>query len=333
MSDSFPPLVDRFGRVHRSLRISVTDACNIRCRYCMPEQVAGFLPQHRLLSFEHITKIVNALAGSSIRKLRITGGEPLMRPQLPQLVSQLRSILEIEKIAMTTNGMLLEESAGALVEAGLSHFNISLDTLQEDTFHRLTRREGVHRVLAGIEGAIRTKASVRLNALIMRDINFGDILPLVEFALERGLVLRFIEFMPLDADRQWSRQQVVSGAELRALLQQRFGSIEPIPRTESSQPSTDYRIANQLGVVGFIDPVSTPFCEQCDRLRLTADGKFRNCLFGREEWDVGRLCRENASVAQIHTLALDCVRSKHASHGISDSQFQQPERAMYQIGG
>jgi cyclic pyranopterin phosphate synthase len=299
----------------------------------MPEKVIGFLPQHRLLSFEDIAKVVTALAGSSIRKLRLTGGEPLMRPQLPQLVSQLCAIPEIEKIAMTTNGMMLEESAGALVEAGLSHFNISLDTLREETFQRLTRREGVHRVLAGIEGAIRTKASVRLNALIMRDINFDDIMPLVEFALERGLVLRFIEFMPLDADRQWSRQQVVSGAELRALLQQRFGPIEPMPRTESSQPSTDYRFANHLGIVGFIDPVSTPFCEQCDRLRLTADGKFRNCLFGREEWDVRRLCGENASAAQIHALAWACVQAKYASHGISDSDFQQPERAMYQIGG
>lgn len=333
MNQSFPPLMDSFGRLHQSLRISVTDACNIRCRYCMPEQVAGFLPQHRLLSFEHIAKVVDALARSSIRKLRITGGEPLMRPRLPDLISRLRSISTIEKIAITTNGMMLADCANELVNAGLTHINISLDTLSEETFRRLTRREGLDRVLAGINAAVQTKAAIRLNALVMREINLEDSEPLVEFALNRGLILRFIEFMPLDADRQWSRQQVVTGSELRERLERRFGPMEPIERDDSSQPSNDYRFQGLAGTVGFIDPVSKPFCDQCDRLRLTADGKFRNCLFGKDEWDVRSLCEENATSEQIVALAMQSVQAKYASHGISDSQFKQPERAMYQIGG
>jgi cyclic pyranopterin phosphate synthase len=333
MNQAFSPLLDSFGRLHQSLRISVTDACNIRCRYCMPEQVVGFLPQHRLLSFEHIARVVDALARSSIRKLRITGGEPLMRPRLPDLVSQLRLIPQIEKIALTTNGMMLADCANDLVNAGLTHINISLDTLSEETFRRLTRREGIDRVIAGIDAAVRTTASIRLNALVMRDINLEDCVPLVEFALNRGLVLRFIEFMPLDADRQWSRQQVVTGDELRERLGKRFGPMEPVERSDSSQPSTDYRFAGHAGTVGFIDPVSKPFCDQCDRLRLTADGKFRNCLFGKQEWDLRKICEENATLEQIVALARQSVQAKYASHGISDSQFKQPERAMYQIGG
>jgi cyclic pyranopterin phosphate synthase len=332
-ADRFPPLVDSFGRTHESLRVSVTDACNIRCRYCMPEFVAGFLPQSRLLSFESIARIVSVLAKSGIRKVRLTGGEPLMRPNLESLVDLIARIPGLQQIAMTTNAMLLSDKAKALASAGLTHVNISLDTLRESAFQEISRREGLDAVLRGIEAAIATDLKVRLNALLLRDVNLQDCIPLVEFARERSLFIRFIEFMPLDADKQWSQEQVVSGGELRAILEMHFGSLSPIDRSDPAQPSSDFVFSDGRGGVGFIDPVSLPFCSSCNRIRLTADGKLRNCLFGREEWNLKEACESGASEQTIHSIAMECIRNKYASHGISTSNFKQPERAMYQIGG
>jgi cyclic pyranopterin phosphate synthase len=299
----------------------------------MPEIVHGFLPSHRLLPFEHIVRIVSVLGRSGIRKVRLTGGEPLMRSNLEQLVSMLARIPSLSQIAMTTNGMMLADKATELEQAGLTHLNISLDTLREPAFQQISRRQGLDRVLQGIEAAIATRMQVRLNALLLRDINLQDCIPLVEFALERGLFIRFIEFMPLDADRQWSQDQVVSGHELRKVIEQRFGALHPTPRTDHAQPSTDWKVGDRLGGVGFIDPVSQPFCHACNRLRLTADGKLRNCLFGREEWDLKSACESAASDAALYGIAAACIQKKYASHGIATSEFRQPERAMYQIGG
>ncbi|MFO1064351.1 MAG: radical SAM protein [Pirellulales bacterium] len=218
------PLIDRFARVHRSIRISVTDRCNIRCQYCMPAGDIQFLNEQRLLDFESITQFVSAVSEAGIRKVRITGGEPLMRPRLEELIAKLNAIPTIEDIALTTNGMLLADKAEALRDAGLKRINISLDTLRDETFRRLSRRDGLDKVLAGIAAATeRTHWEVRLNALVMRDINLDEVYELVEFAGERGLTMRFIEFMPLDADRAWTTEQMVSGAELRERLQSRFG--------------------------------------------------------------------------------------------------------------
>ena len=332
-TDRLPPLIDAFGRVHDSLRISVTDACNIRCRYCMPETVKGFLPQHRLLTYDSIVRVVSVFGRSGVRKVRLTGGEPLMRPHLEQLVAMLAAIPGLQQIAMTTNAMLLADKVASLQDAGLTHVNISLDTLRESAFKQISRRDGLDQVLAGIDAAVGSKLIVKLNALVLREINLQDCVPLVEFARHRNLFIRFIEFMPLDADRQWSQEQVVNGSELRSYLERYFGPLVPLARADPAQPASDFGFVDGKGGVGFIDPVSKPFCQSCNRIRLTADGKLRNCLFGREEWDLKAACESNASDEQIYEIASKCILSKYASHGISSSDFQQPERAMYQIGG
>ncbi len=326
------PLIDSFGRLHRSLRISVTDRCNIRCQYCMPE-IASFMQSDKLLSFEEIHALVEVVATLGIRKLRITGGEPLMRPNLARLLSMLSGVKGIEDIALTTNGMLLADQISELAAAGLKRVNISLDTLSEETFRKLSRREGLDAVLAGIEAALAQPGmGVRLNALVMRDINLDDVYALVEFARERKITLRFIEFMPLDAERSWNRQQMVSGAELRAALEERYGPLVKAVSTDPAQPSTDYTFADGQGELGFIDSVTQPFCSGCDRLRLTADGKLRNCLFSREEWDV-RTWLRSFDAAQLETTIRQCLAAKRAAHGIDAVDFVQPQRAMFQIGG
>lgn len=347
------PLVDRFGRVHRSLRISVTDRCNIRCQYCMPE-VASFLPSGQLLSFDEITQFVRAVATLGMTDVRITGGEPLMRPRLAELLRQLCQTGQVGDLALTTNGMLLAEQLDDLVAAGLRRVNISLDTLNEAVFRRLSRRSGIEQVLAGIDAATRQpRLQVRLNAMIMRDVNFDEVLDLVEFARQRSLPIRFIEFMPLDAERAWNRSQMVGGDEMRNRLSARFGPLRPLERDDSSQPSTDYAFADGGGIVGFIDSVSKPFCGACDRLRLTADGKLRNCLFGVEEWDLRSLLRGAGDAAAsasdlpqplkdlggskmqaaIVSMVRACLAAKRAAHGIDSDDFSPPERAMFQIGG
>jgi GTP 3',8-cyclase len=328
-------LTDRFGRMHRALRISVTDVCNIRCQYCMPAEGAAFLPQQRLLSFEHIERFVRLVARLGINKIRITGGEPLMRPRLSDLIDRLSHVTGVSDLAITTNGMLLANQLPDLVRSGLKRINISLDTLNEATFKRLARRDGLEKVLEGIAA---TKAfpelRVRLNALILREVNFEDVVPLSEFARAQHLPLRFIEFMPLDAERAWQQQRVVTGAELRSLLCEHYGPLRALPVRDASQPATDYAFCDGNGIVGFIDSVTRPFCGNCDRLRLTAEGRLRNCLFGHQEWDVGTLLgNQTLSDQDVLELVRDCVRQKHAAHGIGETTFQQPERAMYRIGG
>lgn len=328
-------LVDRFGRVHRSLRVSVIDACNIRCQYCMPATAVQFLPRDRLLSFDHIERFVRTAVAMGINKVRLTGGEPLLRPELHSLVARLRAIDGLQQLALTTNGMLLANQIDSLVSAGLQRINISLDTLSEPTFKQLTRREGLDRVLAGIEATGRfPQLELKLNTLVLRDVNLDDIYDLVDFAKQRQCTLRFIEFMPLDSDRQWSQTRMVCGDELRCLLSERFGPLLRCSEVDPSQPSSDYQFASGGGRVGFIDSVSQPFCAGCDRLRLTADGKLRNCLFGRDEWDVGDVLRkEPFDSGALQALLVTGTLAKHAAHGIDSPDFQPPERAMYQIGG
>lgn len=333
------PLVDRFGRTHRSLRISVTDICNIRCQYCMPEHVS-FLPKDRHLSFEQIAEFVSAVAPLGLRHVRITGGEPLVRPQLWRLIELLHQIPKVEEIGLTTNGTLLADQLPELARAGLRRVNISLDSLSEETFKRMSRREGLDRVLLGIQRAIeQPDLVVKLNALILRDVNLADVMDLVEFAISRQITLRFIEFMPLDGDRNWSRSRMVSGQELRDLISQRYGPLTPVDGNDSSQPSSDYETP-QGARLGFIDTVTAPFCGRCDRLRLTTDGKIRNCLFGTQEWDVRPLLNssdpDQTSAERLETiqhLVRSSVSAKHPSHGIASPDFQPPHRAMYQIGG
>ncbi len=333
-SDITSPLVDGFGRRHTSLRISVTDRCNIRCFYCMPAEGVVFRPRDELLTFEEIERFVRALVPLGINKLRLTGGEPLLRAELPELVRKLAAIKGIHDIALTTNGMLLDEQAEWLKAAGLQRINISLDTLREDVFKQITRRAGLDRVLAGIAAAQRAGFErIRLNAVAIHGISESEIVPLAEFARARDLELRFIEFMPLDADHRWSKSQVLDGATIRAMLEEAFGPLLPAGRPDASQPAFDFKFADGHGGIGFINPVSEPFCGDCNRLRLTAEGQVRNCLFSTVEWDARRLLRSGAGDDELRSMVRDCVAAKAAAHGIGQREFHQPERAMYQIGG
>lgn len=334
VGSSLPPLVDGFGRRHTNLRISVTDRCNIRCFYCMPAEGVVFRPREELLTFEEIEQFVRALVPLGIDKLRLTGGEPLVRADLPTLVELLAVIPGVRDIALTTNGMLLDSQAAALKQAGLRRLNISLDTLREEVFERITRRQGLDRVLAGIAAAQEAGfEEIRLNAVAIRGLTEEEIIPLAEFARERGLELRFIEFMPLDAEHHWSNDQLLTGADIRRVVEGRWGPLIPAPRSNPSQPAVDFHFADGRGSIGFINPVSEPFCGDCNRLRLTAEGQVRNCLFSTVEWDARRVLRGGGSDDDLRALVRASVAAKAAAHGIGQSDFHQPERAMYQIGG
>lgn len=327
-------LVDTLGRVHTNLRVSVTDRCNIRCFYCMPDENVRFRPRHEILSFEEIERFVRVVAGLGVNKLRLTGGEPLVRADLPKLVHRLAKIPGIHDIALTTNGILLEENAQALKDAGLSRINISLDALSEETFRRIARRDGLDRVLAGIHAAKRVGfMRIRLNAVAIKGITEPEIVPLANFSREHGMELRFIEFMPLDAEQNWQHDQVLSGDEIRAAIEDAIAPLEPAARPDPSQPATDFRYADGGGTIGFINPVTQPFCEDCNRLRLTAEGKVRNCLFSTVEWDARAILRGGGNDEELALLVRDCVRAKKPGHGIDSADFQRPERAMYEIGG
>jgi len=331
---SMPPLVDSFGRRHTSLRISVTDRCNIRCFYCMPAEGVVFRPRAELLTFEEIERFVRALVPLGVDKLRLTGGEPLVRADLSHLVQKLAAVPGVRDLALTTNGMLLDEQAAALKAAGLRRVNISLDTLREEVFERITRRQGLDRVLTGIAAAQDAGfEEIRLNAVAIRGLTEEEIIPLAEFARDRGLELRFIEFMPLDAEHHWSNDQLLTGADIRRTVENRWGPLIPAPRSNPSQPAVDFKFADGRGSIGFINPVSEPFCGDCNRLRLTAEGQVRNCLFSAVEWDARRVLRDGGSDDELRTLVRESVAAKAAAHGIGQSDFHQPERAMYQIGG
>lgn len=327
------PLLDRFGRRHTSLRVSVTDRCNLRCFYCMPADVV-FRPRDELLSFEEIERFVRAVTPLGVTKFRLTGGEPLVRADLHKLVRLLSAVPGVADLALTTNGMLLDEQADELKAAGLRRINISLDALTEETFQKISRRTGLDRVLAGIAAAQRAGFErIRLNAVAMRGITEDEIVPLAEFARDRGLELRFIEFMPLDADKQWNDDEVLTGREIRRIVESRLGKLTPAAREDASQPAMDFRFADGCGGIGFINPVSEPFCGDCNRLRLTAEGQVRNCLFSMEEWDARRILRGGGSEDELQRLVRECVAAKAAAHGIGTAEFHRPERAMYQIGG
>jgi cyclic pyranopterin phosphate synthase len=320
--------------MHRSLRISVTDRCNIRCFYCMPDENIRFRPRQEILSFEEITRFARVVSQMGVRRLRLTGGEPLVRAGMPQLVEQLATLPDVDDLALTTNGILLAEHAVALRRAGLQRLNVSLDTLSEATFLKISRRLGLDRVLAGIAAAQAARfEQVRLNAIAIRLLTEDEIVPLAHFARDRGLELRFIEYMPLDADERWQAVDVLDGDTIRRMLEAEFGPLLPIAPPHPSQPATDYVYADGGGRIGLINPVSQPFCGDCDRLRLTAEGQIRNCLFSTKEWDARKLLREGGSDDEIAELVRDCVGAKAPAHGIGSEEFVRPERAMYQIGG
>jgi cyclic pyranopterin phosphate synthase len=327
-----PPLVDTFGRRHNNLRISVTDRCNLRCTYCMPEDVT-FLDRAELLTFEEIARFVEVVAPLGIDKIRLTGGEPLMRRELPRLVAMLVKIPGIHDVGLTTNGLLLAEHAKPLYDAGLRRINISLDTLDPGRFRLLARRDGLDRVLAGIAAAKAAGfAPIKVNAVILRGINDRDVVPLARFGREQGVELRYIEYMPIGAD-SWEREKVFFAHEMIERLESEIGPLEPIERHDPQAPATEYRFSDDVGGVGFISSISRPFCMSCNRVRLTADGKLRNCLFALDEVDLKPLLRGTASPDEIAAKVRENVWAKWEGHEINTSRFVKPTRTMHAIGG
>ena len=327
------PIVDTFGRRHNGLRISVTDRCNIRCFYCMPE-VVRFLPRKEVLTFEEIQRVATVCASLGVDKLRLTGGEPLVRSELWRLVERLVAIDGIQEVALTTNGLLLAEQAKNLKSAGLSRLNVSLDSIDPEVFEKVTRRKGLDKVLAGIQAAQEAGfEKIRINAVSIKGLTESEIVPLAEFASDHGLELRFIEFMPLDGDDAWDTQQVLTGEEVKRILESGIGKLELAQRVEAEQPAVDYRFVDRPGVIGLINSVSQPFCSSCNRMRMTAEGKFRNCLFSTVEWDLRDLLRNGATDRQLEETIRECVMAKKAGHGSDSIEFVRPDKAMYQIGG
>jgi cyclic pyranopterin phosphate synthase len=327
-------LIDTFGRIHNNLRISVTDRCNLRCVYCMPEQVE-FLPRKDLLTFEEIERFVRVASTLGIDKIRLTGGEPLVRKDLPRLIEKLAVIPGIRDIGLTTNGILLAPLARDLWNSGLRRINISLDTMDPGRFFELTRRTGFEDVIAGILAA---KAAgfdpVKVNAVAIRGVTEADVIPLARFGREHGLEMRFIEYMPLDAVDRWEREKVLYAAEILDILAGEFGPLTPVPNSDPKAPAADFVYADGQGQVGMIASVSRPFCMSCNRVRLTADGKLRNCLFALGETDVRALLRESAATDDAIALALlESVRAKWEGHEINTARFIKPDRLMHSIGG
>jgi cyclic pyranopterin phosphate synthase len=327
-------LRDTFGRSHDSLRLSVTDRCNIRCFYCMPESDPAYVARAEILSYEEIERFATIAASLGVTKLRITGGEPLVRRDLPRLVRRLAALGGIEDLALTTNGVLLEDQAQALYDAGLRRINIHLDTLDRGRFLRITRRDELDRVLAGIAACRRLGfRPIKLNAVAVKGLVEPDIVPLARFGRENGMEVRFIEFMPLDAQGIWDRGSVLTAEEILQTLEREIAPLVEIPDADPRAPATEYRYADGIGRVGFIASVSRPFCLNCNRLRLTADGHLRYCLFAIEETDVRTLLRGGAADNEIAAAIRATVRAKWEGHEINTARFVAPPRAMYSIGG
>jgi len=327
------PLIDRLGRVHTDLRVSVTDRCNLRCFYCMPAEGVEFRCHEEVLRYEEIERFVRVVARLGICKVRLTGGEPLVRKGVAALVEMLARVPGIDDLAMTTNGILLAPHARELKAAGLKRLNISLDTLDPERFRLATGRDSLGDVLAGIAAAQRAGfRRIKLNALAIRGRSEEDVVPLARFAREHGLTLRFIEFMPLDGCRQWHRGQVLSAAEVLDLLAGEFGPLEPVS-DHGSAAAREYCFADGEGRVGVVPSVSRPFCDRCNRLRLSSDGRLRNCLFAVEGTEVKGLLRSGASDGQIADAVREAVREKLPARGSLDASFGRPDRTMHEIGG
>jgi len=327
------PLVDGHGRLISDLRVSVTDRCNFRCQYCMPAEGLPWLERADILSFEEIERLVRVMAPMGVTDLRLTGGEPLVRRDFPRLVSMLARVPGIEDLSLTTNAYLLERDADALVEAGITRVNVSIDSLQKDRFFQLTRRDSLPQVLRGLEAIARHERvwPIKVNAVALRGFTEEEAIPFAEFARSTSFQVRFIEFMPLDGDHAWSRDQVLAGEELRAIID-RVYPLEEAPR-EPHATARVFRFADGVGEIGFINPVSEPFCADCNRIRLTADGKLRTCLFSLHETDLREPLRAGVSDAELETVIRDAVWRKELKHHVGEPGFRQPPRTMSAIGG
>ena len=325
------PLVDGFGRVHRDLRISVTDRCNFRCTYCMPAEGLDWMAREDLLTYEELTRVARVcVARFGFNGIRLTGGEPTVRANLPVLIEQLSS-LGVD-LSLTTNGTTLTNLAPALVSAGLERINISLDSLKRERFEQITRRDELDKVLEGIDAAVSAGlAPVKINCVVMRGVNDDEIVDFARFGRERGVTVRFIEFMPLDAQGEWTNEQVVTKAEIVAAIGDVF-PLEPVAERESD-PAARWRYVDGGGEFGVIPSVTEAFCESCDRVRLTADGMLRHCLFATRELDLRTLLRNEATDDDLAAAITAEVGAKWAGHQINQVHFIRPARSMSQIGG
>lgn len=330
-----PPLVDRFGRVHRDLRISLTDRCSLRCTYCMPAEGVPWLPGATVLTTDEITRIARVAVGLGITEMRLTGGEPLLRPDAVEVVRRLAALRGPDgppEVSLTTNGLRLPALAGPLREAGLARVNVSLDTLRPDRFRALTRRDRLDATLAGIAAADAAGLHpLKLNAVVMRGVNDDEVVDLVRYAVDRGYQMRFIEQMPLDPGHTWDRGVMVTQAEILEHLTTAFTLTEVPGR--GSAPAELWYVDGGPATVGVIASVTAPFCGSCDRVRLTADGQLRACLFARAETDLRTLVREGADDAALEAAFRACLAGKRAGHDIDDPAFLQPDRPMSAIGG
>jgi GTP 3',8-cyclase len=327
------PLRDGHGRVIGDLRVSVTDRCNFRCQYCMPAEGLPWLERAEVLSFEEITRLVSVLASMGVHDIRLTGGEPLVRRGFPRLAAMLSDIEDVAEVSLTTNGFLLERDAPALVQAGIDRFNVSLDSLQRDRFYALTRRDALPQVLRGLEllASFPEAHPIKINAVAIRGFTEDEVIPFARLARRTAYEVRFIEFMPLDADRAWSREQVLTGEEIRAAIDASY-PLESEPR-EPHATARVYRFADGQGKIGFINPVSEPFCGDCNRIRLTADGRLRTCLFSLNETDLRGPLRADAEDGELEQIIRDAVWRKELKHHVGDPGFIQPARTMSAIGG
>jgi GTP 3',8-cyclase len=326
-------LEDAHGRLLGDLRVSVTDRCNFRCHYCMPVEGMPWIPREEILSFEEIERLVRLFVALGVRDVRLTGGEPLVRREFPVLVGKLAAIEGIRDLSLTTNGYLLAQQAEALVAAGIHRVNVSIDSLARGRFFEITRRDALDRVLEGLEAiaAFPQVRPIKVNAVPMPGFGSEEVLRFCELARSRDFQVRFIEFMPLDGDRAWRPEDVLSGAEVRAMVEAEH-ALRDLPR-EPHATARVYAFADGEGEIGFVNPVTEPFCADCNRIRLTADGKLRTCLFSQHETDLRAPLREGAEDAEVERIIRDAVWRKELKHHVGEPGFRPPARTMSAIGG
>jgi GTP 3',8-cyclase len=327
------PLMDGHGRQIGDLRVSVTDRCNFRCQYCMPAEGLPWLERAEILTFEEISRLVGLFASMGVGDVRLTGGEPLVRRDFPVLAGMLAAIDDVHDLSVTTNGFLLGRDAERLVRAGIDRFNVSVDSLQRDRFYEMTRRDALDQVLQGLEAlaAFPEAHPIKINAVAIRGFTEEEILPFARLARETPYAVRFIEFMPLDADREWSAAKVLTGEEIRAEIEAVY-PLEPEPR-EPSATARVYRFADGHGRIGFVNPVSEPFCADCNRVRLTSDGRLRTCLFSLNETDLRGPIRGGVDDDALEEIIRAAVWRKELKHHVGEKGFIQPARSMSAIGG
>jgi cyclic pyranopterin phosphate synthase len=327
------PLFDGHGRQIGDLRVSVTDRCNFRCQYCMPAEGLPWLERSEILSFEEVERLVRMFVSMGVGDVRLTGGEPLVRREFPRLVAMLAPIPGLNDLSLTTNGYMLERDAAALVEAGIQRVNVSIDSLQRDRFFEMTRRDALPQVLRGLDALAQHPEvhPIKVNAVAIRGFTEQEAVAFADFARSNAFQVRFIEFMPLDADHNWTPDAVLTGDELRALIHA-VHPLEELPR-EPSSTARVYRFADGQGEIGFVNPVSEPFCADCNRVRLTAEGKLRTCLFSMHETDLREPLRTGATDADLERMIRDAVWRKELKHHVGEPGFRQPARSMSAIGG